>query len=147
MNNRFNLTKQDAAYILATAEPGEDWVDRAAKWEEFGCVWDGDAADLYNEAYRIIHPHYVFGLCAGRHDIPVKEYIFDEIVNPTDRIGMYKIANDKIPSDAESIDLYITGLTPAAMAVVSVCAKRKIKLTAWHYNRETGKYYSQYVLS
>lgn len=141
------MTKDDASYIVSCMEPGMDWVDLAGALSEvYGDMWDGEAEDLYHRAFDIIHPTYTFGVCAARHEMPVKEFIFDEIIRPTDTVGMYNEANKKIPADAEHINLYITGLTPATLAIVNVCYKRGITLTAYNYNRETGRYQPQRVL-
>lgn len=40
----------------------------------------------------------VVGLCAGRHDMPVKEFIFPQVVDPTDFERMRSIAKDFILS-------------------------------------------------
>lgn len=49
-----------------------------------------------------------------------------------------------IPRGLE-INLYVTGLTVALVAVLNVCKQEGVKVTLQHYNRETGKYYSQEV--
>lgn len=89
---------------------------------------------------------YKFGVCAGRHTMPVEEYIFGEEINPTDYAGMYASAWEKIPADADEVDLYITGLTAATLAIVAVCQARNISLNAYHYDRDTGEYLCQRVL-
>ena len=89
---------------------------------------------------------YAFGLCKGRHEIPVKDFIFDEIADPTDFEGMAKWANDVIPLDATEIEVYVTGLTPAMLAVSRICFGGKIDLTAMNYDRESGKYLPQTVM-
>lgn len=89
---------------------------------------------------------YKFGLCKGRHSVPVTDYIFPEEIDPTDFDGMTRMANAAIPDDADAIDLYVTGLTAATLAVVSVCESRMIGLTAYHFDRETGDYLPQRVL-
>lgn len=40
----------------------------------------------------------VVGLCAGRHDMPVEEFIFPQVVDPTDFEGMKSVAEDFIKS-------------------------------------------------
>lgn len=101
----------------------------------------------------------VVGLCAGRHEMPVSEYIFDT-VEPTDFDGMEKTVgtfvlervglstfwrNDEIyvRGNAELI-VYVTGLTACTAEVVATCAKNGICLTLIHYNRESGMYEEQY---
>lgn len=43
------------------------------------------------------------------------------------------------------IDLYVTGLTVALIAVINCCVDEGIALTLWHFNRESGEYYPQQV--
>lgn len=91
---------------------------------------------------------YVFGLCKGRHEVPVENYIFEEeITDPTDFTVMENRADNAIPKDADQLDVYVTGLTPAMLAVVTICFLRKINLTAYHYDRETGSYIPQKVIT
>lgn len=90
--------------------------------------------------------NYVFGLCEGRHPVPATSFIFPGEIDPTDFTAMTRMANDAIPADAEHIDLYVTGLTAGVLAVVSVCEARKIGLTAYHYDRQTGNYLPQVIL-
>ena len=114
------------------------------------------------------------GLCAGRHDIPgVDEYIFPNTVDPMDFHGMKRQAtrrlidlirntgrgqvyvldeDDEGPCDRVyvpvDIRLYVTGLTPATIAVMQAfeClyeACRVHGLTLMHYDRESGQYREQ----
>lgn len=89
---------------------------------------------------------YQFQLCAGRHITPAAESIFPSEVNPLDMDWMYAEADAAIPPDATEIDLYVTGLTAATLAVVSVCVTRGISLRALHFNRDTGAFLPQKVL-
>ena len=89
---------------------------------------------------------YTFALCAGRHEIPGNPpAIFGNTVDPTDLQGMADTAFRAIPNDAEEIRVYVTGMTPATLAVANVCFARGITLVALHYNRETGDYFQQVV--
>jgi len=89
---------------------------------------------------------YEFTLCAGRHETPASQAIFEEIADPTDFEGMINRANEVIPADADELVVYVTGLTPAMLAVTKLCWLNGISLTAMHYDRETGKYLPQQVL-
>ena len=89
---------------------------------------------------------YTFQLWAGRHPIPGNPpTIFPGTVNPLDVLGLRDTADAAIPADADAVTLYITGLTVAALAVVKVCVKRGIQLTAMHYDRDSNRYYPQRV--
>lgn len=48
--------------------------------------------------YSIPENAVVVGLCAGRHDMPVSDFIFPQVVDPTDFEGMESIAEDFIKS-------------------------------------------------
>ena len=91
---------------------------------------------------------YTFQLCEGRHPIPKNPpALFPQRVNPLDVDALYCVADAVIPADAESVTVYVTGLTVAFAAVVSVCTERRINLTAMHFDRDTGDWYSQPVIS
>lgn len=87
-----------------------------------------------------------FALCAGRHEMPVGEAIFEQIANPNDYCWMEKQANSKLEDGIFELHVYVTGLTAAMLAVTNVCIKRNIRLIAHHYNPTTGKYHEQVVV-
>ena len=89
-------------------------------------------------------------LCAGRHEIPaaVDGAIFPFEVNPFDFKGMEATAREALrgfSGGKGTVNLYITGMTSAALAVASICFANEINLIAWHYNRDTGEYAPQVV--
>lgn len=43
------------------------------------------------------------------------------------------------------VNLYVTGLTVALIAVINALANTRVELTLWHYDRDTKNYYSQKV--
>ena len=111
----------------------------------------------------------VVGLCAARHAMPVTEFIFPEVVNPTDFDGMEKVAEDFIlqhvgltATERQALDqrygedvpcwtgkrsliVYVTGLTACTAAVIKVCALNGVSLTLMHYDRESGEYMPQRI--
>ena len=111
----------------------------------------------------------IVGLCASRHPMPVTEFIFPEVVNPTDFDGMEKTVEDFIlhhvgltVTERQALDqrygedvpcwtgkrsliVYVTGLTAAVLAVVKVCALNGVSLTLMHYDRESGEYLPQQI--
>jgi hypothetical protein len=85
------------------------------------------------------------GLCEGRHPIPgVTEYIFGNQLNPLDLAGMDATCQ-AVLEGCTRLDLYVTGLTVALVAVINYCHQNKVALTLWHFNRESGDYYPQPV--
>jgi len=88
------------------------------------------------------------GLIKGRHDIkPVTDYIFEEsVIEPFDYAYMRKTIHQKL-GDCNCLHLYVTGLTQALIEVVNYCIFSNIKLTLYHFNRDTNKYETQDVLT
>ena len=105
------------------------------------------------------------GLCRGRHDLPVDEYIFDKIERPndfpelkrhilaflTERVGIDPNAcgqgiNQNDYTDIQifrgkwKLRVYVTGLSQASNALVSVCLRNGVDLTLLHYDKETDSY-------
>ena len=94
----------------------------------------------------------VCGLIKGRHRLPddVSTYIFPSDV-PQDHICdaayMENVCSafcDKHKPD--KIVVYVTGFTPALLALIRVCVARGIKLDAYNYNRETRSFWMQEVM-
>lgn len=86
-------------------------------------------------------------LCAARHSHPAIDglpAIFEGEINPMDFNGMMKIAARKLKG-VDALDLYVTGLTPALVAVLNVCIISAIPCRLWHYNRATNAYDVQIV--
>lgn len=93
------------------------------------------------------------GLIKGRHEIPQVEgrYIFIEDLNPTDvkeaEGKAYSVfAGIKAVYPDSHIDLYVTGLTMALIAVLNAARKHGMTVTLYHFDRETGQYFPQEVL-
>ena len=89
-------------------------------------------------------------LCAGRHEIPqaVDGCIFETVADPTDVMGMYYHAVEYFcKNGVEYVDIYVTGLTTALIATLNAAAVRDIKVTLMHYDRATGEYFPQEVMS
>ena len=116
-----------------------------------------------------INAPVIVGLCAGRHVMPVTDFIYSETVYPTDFSGMEKVAeefivrhvglchverraldqayNDDVVcwTGKRSLIVYVTGLTACTAAVIKVCALNGISLTLMHYDRESGEYLPQQI--
>jgi hypothetical protein len=85
-------------------------------------------------------------LCAGRHNIPnaTDGAIFPAVVNPIDIDGINAVVRTTL-QNVDCLDLYVTGLSVALVAVVDYCVSNGVGLTLWHYNVATGDYYPQPV--
>lgn len=102
-------------------------------------------------------------VCEGRHDMPLgangaifQKTIPDDMITQPDKLEEYvKIRLAELldtelialPVDCRlrtvEVNLFVTGLTVATLAIVNVCLKYGILLTCWHYDRNTGEYFPQ----
>lgn len=107
------------------------------------------------------------GLVKGRHEMPVSEYIFDQIEDVLDfdsmnehimnflreRVGVKVNAGcginqaylgdvDVFKGERELV-CYVTGLTAATASLVALCAANGIRLSLMHYDRDTDSYKEQ----
>ena len=90
-------------------------------------------------------PHAKMILCDGRHEhreIRGLPAIFGNVVDPFDFEGMSKTAAMKLRG-IKSLDLYVTGITPAVAVVLNVCMINLIPCCLWHYDRNTDSYVPQ----
>lgn len=115
------------------------------------CFWSDECpawnTDWVDPTVNTIPAREVFrSLCEGRHEIPqaIDGSIFGAEVDPLDLSGMEREAAEQLRG-VFTLNLYVTGLTVALVAVLNVCREQNIKVTLYHYNRETGNYYPQEV--
>ena len=109
----------------------DSWLDRAPY--EPAQIWVDSAA---------------MSLCKGRHEIPeaVDGSIFGTEVDPLNVEGLQAQAMETLSAlEIRHLDLYVTGLTVALIAALNACRSLGITVSLWHFNRDTGKYYSQDV--
>ncbi len=88
-------------------------------------------------------------LCEARHAMPecVKGSIFNNTLDPLDVKGLEAEASAKLASlNVKAVNIYVTGLTVALIAVLNAAKNLEIKVTLYHYNRDTNSYYIQEVL-
>ena len=109
------------------------------------------------------------GLIKGRHEMPVDNYIFDEINDVLDFDSMNKqiinfINNNinvytaygcginqigyedvEILTSDTNLIVYVTGLTSVTAELIKVCALKGISLTLMHYNKESSDYLPQVI--
>lgn len=105
-------------------------------------VWNDQDA----EPTQIPATEVYMALCEGRHEIPqaIDGSIFGTELDPLDLAGMETEAKKQLHGVVK-LNLYVTGLTVALIAVLNVCREEHIKVTLYHFNRETGEYYPQEV--
>ena len=83
---------------------------------------------------------YTFGLCEGRHYSPASEGIFPKVIQEFRTDLLERRADERIPDDCEKLELYVSGFAMALLAVVKVCHRRGIHLTAYNYNNQYRMY-------
>ena len=108
-----------------------------------------------------------YGLIANRHNMPVQDFIFYEIKDPTEIKAIEEKAYERVKdilSKAGEIrsvkvnkdgyvrlDLYVTGLSVALIALIKACGKVhkenavNIKLVLKHHNYKTKNYHNQII--
>lgn len=109
------------------------------------------------------------GLIKGRHDLPVSNYIFNDIKNVFDFGNMEetieRFLEDKVGivtkyggginqidytdvlvnSGEKELEVYVTGLTAATAELIRACAYWGVKLTLFHFDSATGEYVKQKI--
>ena len=91
-----------------------------------------------------------FGMCKGRHEMPVNKYIFGYTIRHPSNVKRLDALVEKkfqqlniMPYD--EILLYTTGLKVALISIINYCKKNNIKLTLMHYDKYAHRYYKQVV--
>lgn len=93
------------------------------------------------------------GLIEGRHDLPVTEFIYQEgdITFPLDMGKLTEIADKRLSAlgaiTYTSLDIYVTGLTAATLAVMRVAFVRGYLVTFHHFDRNSGMWIAQDVIN
>lgn len=92
-------------------------------------------------------------VCKGRHEIPqaTDGAIFENTITEMNPFSLLLEASKRLFSDfalqtGDIVELYVTGLTMATLAIVNACASTDIELVCYHYDRETGTYILQPML-
>jgi len=89
------------------------------------------------------------GVCESRHPMPVGTYIFPKTLKSneiTDPILLYEISRNFMSAWKERVDhinLFVTGLTVATIAVINAMLVVGISFTIYHWNSKSKKYFTQ----
>lgn len=96
-------------------------------------------------------------LCEARHTMPecVTGAIYPNTVDPLDIAGITETADVFMREHSgEDVNVYVTGLTVCTIAVVKAAMMLLATdkpcpalLTLWHFDRATGDYYPQTIIS
>lgn len=86
-------------------------------------------------------------LCKGRHETPATDgAIFDTEVDPLKILDLENHAYEKLVQlQVTELDLYITGLTVALIAVLNAARTLSIPVILHHFDVKSKSYYSQKV--
>ena len=85
------------------------------------------------------------GLIKGRHEMPVKEYIFDSVGNVLNFKRMDSQLYNHRHDIGDRLYVYTTGLTAVVAAVVKACYEMDIPLSLMQYDMTTGEYVEQEI--
>ena len=93
------------------------------------------------------------GLIQGRHSVPVEitSFIFTSDI-PQDHICdsayMESICINFLDSidPVDTVNVYVTGFTPALLALIKICNSRGIHVNAYNYDRESKTFWRQEVI-
>jgi len=116
-------------------------------------AWN-DALEKNAESFAAEEKTIKVGLVKGRHELPVDNYVFGEIVHSN---GFAELILNKLVKEAKqwisrnsyvgpgTVELYITGFTPALTAFIIAWNYMDVdfELIFKHYDNETGDYVSQ----
>lgn len=114
----------------------------------------GDTVPLISNGFIIgqypTHKVISVAVCEGRHEIPqaTDGSIFGQTISEmkpaklfagakTTLVEKYDIGKDDI------VNLYVTGLTMATLAIINACKFIGAQVVCYHYDRETGEYIRQ----
>ena len=118
-----------------------------------GCFYY-EECNLYNDVYpydtvklEVEVSHASMELCKGRHATPAQDgAIYENEVDPTDPVGLEKQALERLKAlNITSLNLYVTGLTVALIAVLNAARTLNIEVCLHHFDRISGSYFWQEV--
>lgn len=88
-----------------------------------------DKATLFAHVLETAAFNRVFNLCHDKDWTWIDPWWDEEDMTP-----------ENLPTDL-IINLYVTGFTPALVAVINMCKYNGITLNTWHYNKDSEDYF------
>ena len=88
------------------------------------------------------------GLVKARHEMPVDEYIFEQIYYPNDFVWQQRVADSFVAEckkNNEQLYLYVTGLSMALASVIRACYEQQVPLVLWHWDNKKKIYHPQHM--
>ena len=145
------LRQNDGALEIISGECGFDWIkeDKLIPFFEEDYIKQRTIKEAENNNQRIKR----VGLAKHRHDLPVDEYVFEEIVHNNGfaeliltglRAQARYWMNRNLPG-VDKLELFITGFTPALTAFIIEWNKAEpdCELILMHYDNSSGDYVAQ----
>lgn len=114
----------------------------------------GDTVPLISNGFIIgqypTHKVISVAVCEGRHEIPqaTDGSIFAQTISEMKPAKLFVEAKSVLKEkydirENDHVNLYVTGLTMATLAIINACNFIGARVTCYHYDRETGKYIPQ----
>lgn len=113
---------------------------------------DNAAAETLKFIDNYFKEPLVCGLIRGRHKMPdhVSFFVFESDIpqaNICDSAYFDAVCTAFLDKHSPSaVSVYVTGFTPALLALIKACSARGIGLTAYNYDRESKNFWKQEVL-
>lgn len=92
------------------------------------------------------------GVCQGRHEMPCDMFVFDTVIeDPTNTLKLesdaekFFDANFQNVESGDTIEIYVTGLTVALIAILKVAVKRFERVNLKHFDMKSASYYTQKI--
>lgn len=89
------------------------------------------------------------GAVEGRHEIKnIDGYVLHAVEDVTDLNAIEQAVNASLDGrlqDYDKLALYVTGLTSVVLAVVKYCYAHDIKLSCYHFDRDSNNYFEQVI--
>lgn len=132
------LLQELADKLASINEGGElDFIEEVCPEEEYGYV---------PTSKKLIK----VGVCKGRHEMPCDMFVFENTIeDPTDTLKLesdaekFFDANFPIVAPDDILEVYVTGLTVALIAVLKIAIKKFKRVHLKHFDTKSGLYYTQ----
>ena len=125
-----------------------------------------EAKPEYTSIVYEMPPIVEYGLIKDRHEMPVKDFIFEDATIPNSLMFNYDKLNRMIREwivinvpfiddpfepgkkiGGVTLQVYITGLTCCTTALVKVCNEMRVNLRLRHFNYDGKRYHTQIIWS
>lgn len=81
----------------------------------------------------------------SRHGLDFPSIFGASVTNPMDFGSLESVALNALKTAGHTVVVYVTGMTPAVVAVINACHEMHKDLILMHFNKQTGRYKAQFV--